>query len=335
MVDLSLQHITAHLADETEYHIAYWEARSGKAGPRVLVTAAMHGNELQGAEMLRRFVESSVPSLLRGSCALVPLANPVAIQRHTPHIDFELGRYYGRDTRNNLNCAWPGDPKGSSAQRLAHALMQSLIPEATHLIDLHCWGAAATTALARGGHAGSMALARASAVRFIRASPPPPEPRTRPVPPCTLSDWFLDSGRPAIAVEFDGQYCIKEGEVRRGLRALNNGFRELGMLPGAMEGRDERQLCFGEATETKVPSPCAGLFVQAPGLATSEFIARGQSLGHLLREDDLATVEVRAPVEGYLYSLGRREDQRRGDEFEMRYYHPHVAAGTALATLVS
>ena len=42
-----------------------------------------------------------------------------------PHIDFELGRYYGSDRENNVNCSWKGTPDGTDAQRLSHALFES------------------------------------------------------------------------------------------------------------------------------------------------------------------------------------------------------------------
>jgi predicted deacylase len=332
--EIKVKSVNARLADETPYQVPYWEVRTGRPGAHVLVTAEMHGNEFQGSEVLRRFVSESVGRLLRGSCALVPFANPVALQRHVPHMDFDLGRYYGSDKENNLNCTWPGDRKGTSAQRLSHALFQSLVSEATHNIDLHCWAAAATTALVRGNNDASVALARASAFRFVRASTPQPEVRKGPVFPCTLSSYFNDTGRAALVVEFDGQYCVREREVQRGLRAMRNGFRYLELLDGEMEGGDEKQLWLGEAEEIQVEAPCSGLFVQAEDLVTSDLVPEGRLLGHFLRDDNLETIEVRAPASGYLYALGRKDPARKGEEFQMCYYHPYVAQGTVVAILV-
>jgi len=333
MSDINVSFIDVPL--DNPCRIPYWEVQSGRPGPCVLVTAAMHGNEVQGSEVVRRFAADHAHQLTRGSCLLVPFANPPAMQRHHPHIGFEPGRYYGNDTQNNINLTWPGDANGNQTQRLADMLFKTLVPDATHLIDFHCWAAAATTVLVRTDHRASVELAKASNFRFLRASAPSTAPRDQPTFPCTLNDYFVDTGRSAITLEFDGQYVIKEHEVADGLRCLQNCLHHLDMLPSTSQAADQPQIWLEKTQRTEVLTPCQGLFVQAPDIRTSQYVSEGQKLGHVLRDDNLETVDISAPASGYLYVLGRRDPARKGDEFEMRYYHPYVRAESTVAVIVS
>ena len=317
--------------DGEPYCVPYWQVTSGQVGPSVLVTAALHANELQGAEILRRFLPIAEAELTRGSCMLVPFANPIAVQRHQPHIDFELGRYYGSDQVNNVNCTWPGDPSGSNAQRLSNALFNSVVREATHLIDLHCWQKRrAATALAREGREDSLRLAEATGVRFGRHSKPKGEATDGPKTPCTLSTYFHDTNRIAIAVEFAGQYGFWPRQIELGLRLLRNAFRQFEMLPGELEGQDEPFIWVNDAEMTEIPAPASGVFV--PGdLALSDWVEAGQVIGHMLTVDSLRAVEVRAPMAGYLYELGPVREQ--GSEHTEKFMHPYAGEGELVAVV--
>ena len=121
MATLDLKRIPATLSDGTAYDISYWHIESGNPGPCVLVTAAIHGNEVNGTEAIRRFMPYAKEHLAKGSCLLVPFANPQAVSGCRPHIDFEFGKSHARDQANNANCTWPGNAEGSSGQRLIGA----------------------------------------------------------------------------------------------------------------------------------------------------------------------------------------------------------------------
>lgn len=332
MADITVRYVHVEKTDGESYRIPYWEVESGVAGPCVLVTATLHGNEVQGAEVVRELLPQVAAGLVRGSCLLVPFANPVAIQKHQPHIDFELSRYAGGVTENNVNCTWPGDAEGNNAQRLSHALFEALVGRATHNIDLHCWNCFwASTALAREGHEWAIRLAGATALRFAKRSEWRPGSKERPVVPCLLSSYFNDTGRGAMCVEFCGQYGIWHREVARGVRALTNCFRVLDMLPGEIEGQEDGPIWLNDAEMVEVPATCAGLFVRAEW-HTSDWVDEGALLGHVLSDEDLSCVELRAPTGGYLYQYGGVHENT--SEHSMMWTHPHVAEGEVVAKIV-
>lgn len=335
MTTALLDWVNVSSVDGGDYRVPYWALDSGITGPHVLVVSTLHGNEVQGAEMLRRLLPELASSLLRGVCTLVPFANPVAVRLRQPHIDFVLGRYYGSDRENNVNCSWKGDPQGTDAQRLSHALFEALVEQATHCIDLHCWqNAKAATVLPRVDSPASMALAKATAIRFVKAGGGPTPVPPRPSFPCILTGHFHNTGRPAICIEFSGQAEVNEDQVQLELRALRNCLRHINMLPGDPEGLDEPQIRLDQTESIDVPAPGNGLFVKSPGITVGDTIPAGVSLGHVFGTDELVTWPVTAPATGCLFAYGFVHEDRKGHENEMAYYHPYVNAGESVATIV-
>ena len=76
-------------------------------------------------------------------------------------------------------------------------------------------------------------------------------------------------------------------------------------------------------------APCEGLFVEA-GLETSDHVEEGQLLGHIIREDSLETVEIRAPATGYLWNYGCFRDH---SDVALPPQHPWADAGDTLASV--
>ncbi len=319
-----------------KYTVPYWRVRSGKNGPCLLVTAAIHGTELHGVESIRRFLPLAADGLARGECLLVPVANPLAVQKRQPHMDFDSRRYFGTDTRHNANCVWPGAAGGNNAERLAHALFQQVVPRATHLIDLHAYSRIwAPVVYARTNYAPSLQLARAAGLRFGRHSDAYPDAAQRPVFPCILSTLFNETDRTAIAIELSGQCVIAEAEAACGLRAIVNCCKSLEMLPGEPEILSGPMVWLNDARELKIAAPHAGLFIPAP-VALGGRLEKDALLGCVLDLQDLRQTPVRAPAAGWLYRFGPIRGVSKNDiaEDPMTVMHPYTTAGEILAIIL-
>lgn len=96
-------------------------------GPRLFVTAAIHGDEINGLEIIRRLLATSLLRNLRGTLLAVPVVNPYGFVR--------LSRYL--PDRRDLNRSFPGSESGSLAARLAAILMQEVVRDSDIGIDLH------------------------------------------------------------------------------------------------------------------------------------------------------------------------------------------------------
>jgi predicted deacylase len=100
----------------------------GKAeGPRLFISAAIHGDELNGVEILRRLFKSSSLKRLRGTLIVVPVVNVFGIIQHSRYLP----------DRRDLNRSFPGSPRGSLAARLAHIFLQEIVSQCNYGIDLH------------------------------------------------------------------------------------------------------------------------------------------------------------------------------------------------------
>lgn len=96
-------------------------------GPTLCVTAAIHGDELNGIEIVRRVLYNINPKKLSGTVIGVPIVNLQGFHR---------GSRYLSD-RRDLNRFFPGNPDGSSASRIAYSFFHEIISHCSALVDLH------------------------------------------------------------------------------------------------------------------------------------------------------------------------------------------------------
>ena len=96
-------------------------------GPRVFVTAAVHGDELNGIAVCRQLLDALDLTTLRGSVIVVPIVNVLGVQ---------IGSRYLPD-RRDLNRSFPGSHTGSMAARIARLLLEEVIIGSDVGIDLH------------------------------------------------------------------------------------------------------------------------------------------------------------------------------------------------------
>jgi predicted deacylase len=116
----------AKLYTDTELSIPVHVQRARRRGPTVFVSAAVHGDELNGIEIIRRLIESNL-SLIRGTLILVPMVNVYGVLNQSRYLP----------DRRDLNRSFPGSPKGSLAARLANNFMKNVVTHCDYGIDLH------------------------------------------------------------------------------------------------------------------------------------------------------------------------------------------------------
>ncbi|MFT5441864.1 MAG: putative deacylase [Myxococcota bacterium] len=98
-----------------------------KPGPRLFISAAIHGDEINGVEIIRRVLRRKLLPQLSGTIIAVPVVNLfgfIGLTRYLPD-------------RRDLNRSFPGSPTGSLAARLADTFLKEVVDNATHGIDLH------------------------------------------------------------------------------------------------------------------------------------------------------------------------------------------------------
>lgn len=105
--------------------------RSKKPGPTVLITAGIHGDEVNGVEIVRQIIAKGINKPKRGTIICIPVINVFGF--------IHMDRLFpdGRD----LNRVFPGSKNGSLASRVAHQLMTKVVPHADLILDFHTGGA--------------------------------------------------------------------------------------------------------------------------------------------------------------------------------------------------
>jgi predicted deacylase len=102
--------------------------RAAEDGPTLFVTAALHGDEINGTGVIRDLIQSGqLDGLLRGNLILVPVLNLLGFERHSRYLP----------DRRDLNRCFPGSDTGSLAARMARHIFDAIVLRSDFGIDLH------------------------------------------------------------------------------------------------------------------------------------------------------------------------------------------------------
>jgi predicted deacylase len=123
LIELELPPLYTHAPMNLPVHVI----RGSKDGPRLFISAAIHGDELNGTEIIRRLLKQPALKRLRGTLVAVPIVNVYGLIHHSRYLP----------DRRDLNRSFPGSEKGSLAARLAHMFMTEIVHNCSHGIDLH------------------------------------------------------------------------------------------------------------------------------------------------------------------------------------------------------
>ncbi|MCF2869732.1 succinylglutamate desuccinylase/aspartoacylase family protein [Octadecabacter sp. G9-8] len=122
-VDLPVSTLSDHTPVSLRVHVIHGK----KAGPTVFVSAAVHGDEVMGVEIVRRFLQSDLLNGLRGTLMVVPIVNAFGFHNRSRYLP----------DRRDLNRSFPGSSQGSLASRLAGIFLDQVVKRCDLGIDLH------------------------------------------------------------------------------------------------------------------------------------------------------------------------------------------------------
>jgi len=115
------------LSDHTPITLTTQVIHGRRPGPVLLINSAIHGDEVNGVEIIRRVLRHSAIRGMAGTLIAVPIVNVYGFLTNIRYLP----------DRRDLNRSFPGSPTGSLASRLAHLYMDEVVSKATHGIDLH------------------------------------------------------------------------------------------------------------------------------------------------------------------------------------------------------
>jgi len=278
LVELPLPRLYTQSSLTLPVHVVHG-ARDGK---QLFVSAAIHGDELNGTEIIRRLLKQPVLKQLRGTLIAVPIVNVYGL--------LHLSRYL--PDRRDLNRSFPGSDKGSLAARVANLFMQEIVARCSHGIDLH------TAAIHRDNlpqiranldDEETAALAKAFGVPVMLNS--------------TLRDGSLreaaaECGIPMLLYEGGEALRFNEVAIRAGLQGILRVMRSMEMLPPLKSRRKVYPEPFVARTSTWVRASRSGLFRKVASLGSR--VKKGEVIGLIDAPFSGRETEVNAIADGII-----------------------------------
>jgi hypothetical protein len=257
LIELELPPLYTHAPMNLPVHVL----RGTKDGPRLFISAAIHGDELNGTEIIRRLLKQPALKRLRGTLVAVPIVNVYGLIHHSRYLP----------DRRDLNRSFPGSEKGSLAARLAHMFMTEIVHNCSHGIDLH------TGAI----HRSNLPQIRANlddpeTARLAEAFGVPVLINAN-IRDGSLRGAAAELGTPMLLYEAGEALRFDEVSIRAGVKGIIKVMRNLEMLPPTRARRKTRYEPFVARSSTWVRASASGLFRKVCGLGSR--VKRGEVLG--------------------------------------------------------
>ncbi|MEO5342591.1 MAG: succinylglutamate desuccinylase/aspartoacylase family protein [Gammaproteobacteria bacterium SHHR-1] len=283
VVELPMPKLNSHSQLGMPVHVIHGR----QPGPALFVSAAIHGDELNGIEIIRRVLASKTVSRLRGTLIAVPVVNVYGLIQESRYLP----------DRRDLNRSFPGSDHGSLAARLADLFMQEIVQRSSHGIDLH------TGSLHRNN------------LPQIRANLDNPE--TLRLAHCfgvpvllnsllrdgSLRQAACERGVPILLYEAGEALRFDELAIRAGYSGVLNVMRELGMLTAPRNRPRPKRPPFIARSSKWVRAPDSGMLRTRVALGAS--VAVGDLLGFVDDPSSGSREEIRAEYAGVV--IGRLE----------------------------
>jgi len=268
--------------------VPFVEVTGAADGPTLTVIAGVHGCEYASMDGVRRWLRSLDDRELRGRVRAVPVLNVTAFAARSPFVVPEDGK--------NLNRAFPGDPDGTLAERLAYDAFTQLISRSDAYVDAHCGDlveALEPFALYEAGPAEGVArdLALAYGLPYvIRQEAGPGRAVTG-----TSSSAAAAAGIPAITAEAGGCGLVEEHAVAMHVAGLDGVLATLGMAAARRPVAPAAPTYFGQFLWPR----CAKAGWWAPTVKAGDAVTAGQVIGTVDSLDGGGVQEtITAPADG-------------------------------------
>jgi uncharacterized protein len=205
----------SHLSNGTPITLPIHTIYGENKGPILGLSAAVHGDEVIGTEILRRVYHLIDESTLSGTLKILPVSNPLAFESLTRNSPLDM---------NNLNRLFPGDKDGWVTEQIASAMVENFLNQIDVYIDLHSGGAVPVVDYVYIQNDEELSRAFNFPVLYRPAHPYEGTTAT-----CTVQ-----RNVPSVTVEIGGGPNY-EHHIERGVEGILNCMRHLKMIPGEVK----------------------------------------------------------------------------------------------------
>ncbi|MDF2154972.1 succinylglutamate desuccinylase/aspartoacylase family protein [Vibrio sp. CAU 1672] len=273
-----------------------------QAGPVLMVNAAIHGDELNGVEIVRQLINLLDPLKLKGTVIAVPIVNVFGFIHKSRYLP----------DRRDLNRCFPGSDKGALASRMAHTFFDNIARRCDYIIDLHT-GAIHRTNLpqirANLSNPETLRIAKAFATPVIIDSALRDGSLRSEAEKCNIPVLTYEAGE---ALRFDPV------SITAGVLGVRRVMQTIGML---------------RASRKKLPTPVIAKstsWVRTPGngilrtiVNLGDKVDKGEPLAYISSPLGHAELELTAPKEGIVIGQQTLPLVNEGDAiFHLAYFKP-------------
>jgi predicted deacylase len=277
LIDLPVPPLYTHTALTIPVRVIHGR----RTGPRLFVCAAIHGDEINGVEIIRRVINSKGLDRLCGTLLAVPVVNIYGFINQSRYLP----------DRRDLNRCFPGSETGPLAARLAHVFFQEIVALCTHGIDLH------TGAIHRDNYPHVRAcIEDCESIRMARAFAAPVILNTALVEG-SMRQALARRGIPVVVYEAGEALRFDEEAIRIGAQGVGAVMQAIGMLPSRPgHGRPPEPAIAGVSGWVRAPQ--SGILRSLAPLG--ERVGHNQLLGIVADPFGEREAEVRTPAAGMI-----------------------------------
>lgn len=257
LIELPLPSLYTHTPLSLPVHVV----RGRADGPRLFISAAIHGDELNGTEIIRRLLKQPALKRLRGTLVAVPIVNIYGLLHHSRYLP----------DRRDLNRSFPGSGKGSLAARLAKLFMTEIVAKCSHGIDLH------TGAIHRSNLPQIRANLDDEETARLAAAFGVPVLINANLRDGSLREAAAEHGIPMLLYEAGEALRFDEVSIRAGVKGIISVMRALEMLPASRSKKKKKQEPVVARSSTWVRACASGLFRKVRPLGSR--IKKGDVIG--------------------------------------------------------
>lgn len=282
----------ARLPSGTLIHMPVHVFRSSKPGPVILLSGGLHGDEINGIEIVRRMVAgSTLRNLQCGTVIALPIINVYGF------IHFSREVPDGKD----VNRSFPGSSDGSLASIVAYHLTEKILPVIDFGIDFHTGGASRTN-FPQIRYSSTDDLGAKNAEIFAA-----PMTLTSSIIPGSLRATARDLGKSIIVFEGGEALRLNDKAISEAVKGIKRVLQHYGMTDKAPKAG--KRLIFTESTWLRADA--SGLFQPRKKIGAS--VKTGEVIGKINNPYNSYTVKVVSPSDGYIIGHNNIPMVHRGD----------------------
>jgi predicted deacylase len=291
VVDLQVADLYTHTPMMMPVHVI----NGREPGPTVFITAALHGDELNGIEIIKRLLRQSSLKRLRGCLLVIPIVNVFGFINRSRYLP----------DRRDLNRSFPGREEGSIAARLARIVSSEIVETADFGIDLH------TGAVGRSNLPQIRADLRNPKVLDMAEAFGSPVIIDSSLREGSLRRHASENGVPVIVYEAGEALRFDELSIRAGVRGVQRVLRMLGMLPERKESSAKSAQSVRANATSWVRAPSSGMFSSSCRLGA--WVKQDQRLGRVSDPFGEFEIEVKSPGAGLVIGRSTSPLTHEGD----------------------